>query len=375
MSNTRNASPGADPDASPERHLSATKLKGINIGMNIVCRVARVRPEPERRAMIWLTNYALLHHLTADEVSAQVDLSREEIRSALTDPEADLARFVRQVRTLRATFEASLPELVPTAVTKTVREAVRFAVKNRKLVECIAKTRQGKTVSARPEFYRLLDRATWLSCPTDDSERTFIFDLARALGISVGGGKKAVQVRPQVTACFGPGLIDVLFVDEGHFLWPVDPRTKPKRVEFLRNEINADGTRASVLVFATPQHTNALNAALDLSGRWAPGQWDGRVVRFYCDDAMSEQDLAAVARHHCPEATANMVQDLVMQAMATEGYCGTMVSTIELARFFAGDGKPVAQAHLDRAQKQMARGTRLDQIATVVNTPKKRRAA
>lgn len=52
MSSTRFAPAGADPDASPERFLASSKLRGIQIGLNVVCRVARVRSEIEARAMI-----------------------------------------------------------------------------------------------------------------------------------------------------------------------------------------------------------------------------------------------------------------------------------------------------------------------------------
>src|SRR5436190_8097155 len=108
MSSTRYASTGTDPDLAPERYLASARLRGIGIGMNIVARVARVLPEPERHAMIWLTNFAHLRDMTADSLSGELDLDKVEIRRALTDPDADRTRFVRQVEKLRADFLAEM---------------------------------------------------------------------------------------------------------------------------------------------------------------------------------------------------------------------------------------------------------------------------
>ena len=47
---------------------------GIEIGLNIVCRVGRTRSEPERRAMIWCANYARLLGLNADQLAERLRL-------------------------------------------------------------------------------------------------------------------------------------------------------------------------------------------------------------------------------------------------------------------------------------------------------------
>ena len=68
MSSTRTAPPGSD--LSPERGLSSPKIAGINIGLNLVIKVARAHDEPTRRALIWLVNYAHnVHRSTADALA------------------------------------------------------------------------------------------------------------------------------------------------------------------------------------------------------------------------------------------------------------------------------------------------------------------
>ena len=360
--NTRYAPPGANPEAAPERHLSGAALRGINIGLNVVVRVAAVRTERERRAMIWLTNYARLQGLTADALSERIGLSQDDIRSALTDPDIDLRPFVRAVEGARANFEKCIPQLVRTAVTRDVLEAIGYAGETPGIVEIIGHNRTGKTESAWYQFLRLLDRALWIDCPEDDSDRTFLFEIARAAGIGTGTNKKPDQLRAQVKAIFGDPGISVLFVDEAHRLWPSNPRTKPKRIEFLRSLVDAGKPpKVSVIVIATEQFAESLEAALDKSSRWAPGQWQGRAQRWVLPETLSDAELASVARHHAPDAPEEAIRSLVLQAKASQGFCGIMVNTIRRARFI-GRGK-VTRESVDRAQIQIARGTKLEQAA------------
>lgn len=358
MSNTRHATAGSE--FAPERGLSNPRLAGINIGLHIVARVGRAHAEPMRRAMIWLVNYAQIHRSTADSLSDRLGISRADIRSALTDPEfEDTERFVAAVRDLRAEFEATIPHLVETEVHTQVDAAMGYALRKTKIVEIIGKTRMGKSDCARVHWKRNLDRVLWFECPEDDTERTFFYELAGALGIGVSSAKKTGLYRAQVKQCFGPGGIECLIVDEAHRLWPADVRAKPRRVEFLR-AIYGDGLGCSVVIIGTPQHSESLNASIDKAGRWAPGQYEGRVVRFHLADSMPKKDLAAVARHHAPGAPPEVIHALVDQALATEGYCGAMVETISLAVEIHGG---LTLDAVTKAQLQQARGSRIEALA------------
>lgn len=362
MPTTRYAPPGSDPDDAPERHLSSAALRGINIGLNVIVRIAAVRIERERRAMIWLTNYARLQGLTADALSERIGIPQDDIRKALTDPDIDIRTFVRAVEEARANFEKFIPSLVRTAVTRDVVEAIEYAGETPGIVEIIGHNRTGKTESAWYQYLRNLDRALWIDCPEDDSDRTFLFEIARAAGIGTGTNKKPDQIRAQVKAVFGTFGISVLFVDEAHRLWPSNPRTKPKRIEFLRSLVDAGKPpKVSVIVIATEQFAESLEAALDQSTRWAPGQWQGRAQRWVLPETLSDAELSAVARHHAPDAPKEAIDALVLQAKASQGFCGVMVNTIRRARFL-GKGKITADT-VTRAQIQMAKGTKLEQLA------------
>jgi biotin operon repressor len=367
MPNTRHAKPDADPDASPERNLASGKLRGIQIGLNIICRITPVRSERERKAMIWLYNYAHIRHLTADQLTEELGIGRAEIREALTDPDANPAQFVRAVEALRSKFDAGLGAIYLTGNARQTQEGMALAAKRHVPVEIVGHTRMGKTESAWHFYLRhYMDRGIFLSCPPDEAERTFLFDMARRLGIGTGGGKKAGQVLPQIRACFGRGKIEFLVIDEGHFLWPADTRVKPKRLEHVRALYDMfHPSEVGIVVLATPQFTINMNAALAHNKRWAPGQWDGRVIRYHYKDTMTDADLEGVARQHAPDFTDDMIASLVLQAKATEGFCGMMVNTIMLAREKAevrGEAR-VTRALLTEAQQQMVSGTRIAEMA------------
>ena len=382
MSSTRYAATAEASEAAPERFLASAKLRGIAIGLNIITRVGMIRTDRERAAMIWLYNYARLRNLTADALSDELDLSKPDIRTVLTDPDAEaalLGRFVRQVEALRQTFEASLPEMYPTKPAKILWEALALAKKRPCMVEVVGITRIGKSIPGFNWYQRnAMDCGLFMTCPDDEAERTFLFENARMLGIGTTGGKKVGQVRPQVRACYGRKGIRLLIVDEAHFLWPIDKRSKPKRIEFLRGLYDMYiPAEVSIVILASPQHTMNMNLALDEHNRWAPGQWDGRVIRYHLPDnkydgkgeivkyAMSDGDLRGVAKLHAPDFNEGMIEALVLNAKSTSGFCGAMVNAIELARFKAElRGLPkVTPDILLEAQSQMAAGTKILHIA------------
>lgn len=371
MSSTRTSAGG---EFKAHAGMSSPRIAGINIGLNIVIHVARAHGELMRRAMLWLANYATMRGCTADALAGELGMGKGAIRAALTDPEfEDDLRFIAAVSELRAKFEATIDDMVDTGVRRVVDRAMGYALKKRKMIELLGKTRMGKSDCARVWWLRNLDRVVWFECPTEADERTWLFTLARALGIGVTSAKKPGAYKQQIRACFGALGITCLIVDEGHRLWPADPRRIPKRIEFLR-ELYADGHGCSVVIIATPQFTNSLAGALETGDRWAPGQYEGRVVPFHLDDTMPPADLAAVARRYAPEASAAVIDALVEGALANDGYCGHMVNVIDLARDgYLDEGAPLTLAAVTDAQLQMAKGRRI--AALVAAKPPRRKAA
>jgi hypothetical protein len=238
------------------------------------------------------------------------------------------------VEKLRKNLRLQLDAPVRTKCYTILEEGLALAKKRKVPVEVVGHTRTGKSVPAFNWYLRnAMDRGIWVKAPSDETDRTFLFAIADKLGISTTGGKKVGQLRPQIISCFGKGMIEMIIVDEGHFLWPADKKAKPKRLEFLRELFDLHiPSQIAVVILATPQFTRSMNEALRDSSRWAPGQWDGRVIRYHFPDTMSDADLRAVAEHHAPDFSSDMIEKLVMHAKATHGFCGAMVNAIMLAR-------------------------------------------
>lgn len=368
MPNTRYAQPGDDPDKSPERFLASGRVRGLNIGLNIVTRIARVLSQAERDAMIWLTNFAHLRDLTADALCGELELEKVTIRQALTDPEADRTAFVRAVAKLRGEFavelkreravtepsryalsgkfDEALRKIANTLVHRKIGNAVKLALREPQIIEVLGKTRLGKSIAARQLYLENLHQAAWLHCPKPGPERVFLAALAGVLGIGTGGNAmKSWQIEPKITSAFGQNRIRLLFVDEGHRIWPCDTRNEPKRAEFLRDLWEVHGV--SVIILATPQYSEAVNEALATAKRWAPGQWLGRVMPFDLPDALSDADLAAVAENLAPDTSAAVVKQLVEHAKKSEGYAGMIARLIERARFIDDGGKVTLESLRD----------------------------
>lgn len=390
MSSTRHAQPGAD--ESPERYLSSPRLRGIAVSTAIVARVAHVLPAAERAAMLWLCAYARLREVTADALGTELAMEPKTIRQALTNPEYDRAEFVSQVEKLRARFEAeldrqrpadepspfgllpvfdkALAQIANTSIARKITNAVAFATKSPQIVEIIGRTRIGKSISARHVFLRNLHRAAWLHCPRPDVERSFLEALAESLGVSLGTNYKNSELNPKIEACFGMNRINLLFVDEGHKLWPSDAHSEPRRIEWLRDLHEMKGV--AIVILATPQYSAALGEAMADNPRWAPGQWAGRTQAFDLPETMTSADLAAVARHYAPDASAEAVAQLVAHAQASEGFCGAMVAAIERARFRT-DGAPLTLEAVTEAQRLLDREARTAQIVPIATATRQGR--
>lgn len=347
-------------DLHPERFLGSPLVVGINIGLNVITRVARHRSESERAAMVWLHNYAKHRSITADELCGELNLSRADIRRALSDPAEDLSRFMSAVQDRRHRFEQEEALFCETKVARTIDEAATFAQRQQVICEVIGTTRLGKTVAARQHYLLNMHQSIFVKAPEDQSDLTFLEEIAEALGISTSR-KRANQLRSQIKKCFGKRGIKMLYIDEAHFLWPDKSVSKPTRIEFVRSLWDRQHpAEIGVLLLATPQYAVSMNNALRDSDRYAPGQWEGRAIRYMLPAENSERELRDIAKTHCPEADESMLDQLVTAAGGTQGGAGFMVNSINLARTLAGDGK-LTLVLIRRAQKQMLAGSKVGQ--------------
>lgn len=388
MSSTRYAPADANPESAPERHLASAAIAGINVGLHIIGRVARHRTPEQRRALVWIHNYARILQLTADSLSEQLDLPRAAINEALTNPSlpaAELDAFVERQRRLRARFEADLPVLVRTRVTRVVALGIAEAAEDRVLSQIVGPERVGKSEAFQDEFHRhWMDRGILINCPQSRDMRSFTSRIAHALGIAVNNNKKNDLISEQISATFATGILEVICIDEGHNLWPKDLATqRPERLEFLRDlwdvaEINRRARRGvdrggglGIAICATPQFAADMNTAINVSGRWKPGQLEGRLRRNHTPDTLTRHEVAKIARFHAPEFDEQALNTLVDVTLASPGLLGFLVNVVGKVRFeHRHRGKPITSATVEVCSRKMLRGTAIEQAG---NDARKRR--
>jgi hypothetical protein len=365
-------------------------MTSLPIALPIIARVARSLPAPERRALLWLTNYARLLDLPQEALAAALRLDPGEIRRALTDPACDRAAFVRAIAALRQKFEAGLKTpraerktpppfksklfrdacgpLANTKIARKVTNAIRFAARDREpqIVEIIGRTRLGKSIAAAHEYFRRLDHAVWIVVPPTLDERSFYLAFANALGIAASSADRNSALAAQIESCLGPDLISLAIVEEAHRNWPAGPRRAPRRLDHWRDWWEYHSL-ASVHL-STPQAAQRERAVLLRDdARWEIGQWIGRRQCFDLPATMDDADLEAVARCHAPAASRAALDQLISHAKTSRGYAGVIARTVERATFkLAGNSSMTLLEAIKDAQKQIDRELRIEAAAGLI---------
>lgn len=372
-----------DPAHAPERNLSSSRLRPINISLSIAAQACRAYSTESRNAALWLANLAAnsqriqicwqlrgledplgtIGRITEVDICAKVGLHPIEVYRALTGhDDADLCKFVKLVSKLRADFESKLPPLVKTADTRTIAEAFEIAGQHRiTLVQ--GKWRHGKTVEAERNWLLNLQDTIWMRAPSDNFERTFLNELGRALGIHSGNSKRTPVLRSQIKSALGIGLISRVVIDEAHELWPKDIASqKPIRSEFVRELRDEHGV--GFILLSTEQFALNMELCKQHNARYAPGQLAGRRYQFELRDAHTDREIRAIAALHSGNATEDALDGLVTFAKAEEGYLGQMVEAIAAARHLvASASQPITATHVALATRQQQTSARVKALA------------
>jgi len=343
----------------PEKFMSHPKVSGINIGLNVVVRNGRSRNEKERASLIWLHNYARLRGVTADGLSEEIQIDRNDITHALTNPDYNLDPFVATVTDVRTNFDRTRRRLYPTTGCKLIHKVVRFAADKSNPCEIIGKWRSGKTWPAWEAFLDNMHRALWFLCPSGNDTRDFFSEFARHASIGVGTIYKPGQLRPKLLSLFGKNAIELLITDEAQRLWPTTNSRNgtmayPRRLEFERDIYDMFiPAQVGIVNLCTPQHSEMMSKALAKHELWAPGQWEGRAQGWAIPETMTDEELEGVARWHGPDLADNATGPLLDFAKSSEGYIGSMVKAIERAREFYAEGKTIRRADVVGAIKSI----------------------
>lgn len=280
----------------------------------------------------------------------------EQLKRFLVDPQTEPARGLLNMPGLWAALrewreaerKSAADRIVDTTVTRIVTDELDFALEARTFVLIEGREGIGKSEAARNWCDRNPGRAVYVRLESGTDETTLYRSIARAIGTSCSYGRKALEMRARIQDALQPGQI-LLVLDEAHFLWPQSGRAEraaPKRVDWLRTAlIDFD---VPVALISTPQY---FAQACDRfrKGGWNSLQVQRRLARTTAlpePDAISVEDVLAVARSYFPAVDKRTLKLIAAVAIGTVGFLANIKFLRKRVDFMA-DRKPgISEADL-----------------------------
>jgi len=245
----------------------------------------------------------------------------------------DVAEVLFDYMALHA--ERKKAELAETQVSKIVFDAFDYAWEKKKLVRITGNTRFGKSESVRAYCAMYPGRFRRVEVPGGDAESDLIRVLADSIGMEIPFGRLRTEKRQQAEDILRHGSIGIA-LDECHYLFPcnITPNCSPSRLIWVRSHI-IDRQLPCVLI-ATPQAYETQERRFRNRTGYNMEQFGGRFdLDKELPNTLSQGDLMAIARHHCPNASQVVLEVLVGAAMAAPSYVGTINRLTSRAMWFS----------------------------------------
>jgi hypothetical protein len=227
-----------------------------------------------------------------------------------------------------------LDGLIITEVGDKVLESLNYAESQRGLVLAQGNPRTGKTYIAKRWCLARPGKRRFVSLTEATSDKEFFREIAHAIGSSASYGFKTNELRERVNDVLQSGHL-TLAIDEAHYLWPQRNfrEALPKRINWVVSALN--NYDVPVAMIATPQFT-ASQQRIEKNTHWKSAQLIGRIS--YCaalPDQLAPESLAAIARFHLPEASAESIGVLVDYATASQKHLAGIEQAVKAARHHA----------------------------------------
>lgn len=224
---------------------------------------------------------------------------------------------------------------VVTSVGRKIEDACRFAWKTRSLAVVNGCARIGKTHAARLWCEMHPGRARFAQVPSSNDDIGFYRAIAIALGVSINLNAKAQELRMRIEEVLQTGQL-LLCLDEAHYLLPQSNYRDalPQRINWLMTALV--NHRVPTVLIVTPQFFTH-QRRIEEKTFWTGQQFTGRVSRYVGlpDDALTEEDLRAVAGKLLPGECSREVEILAKVAKVSAKYLAAIDSTVRAARYFA----------------------------------------
>jgi hypothetical protein len=272
----------------------------------------------------------------------------------------------------KAEIEAARKEIVETAVSARVFEALDFVRESRSFVLIEGREGLGKSEAARNWCRRHPGEAVYVSLQSGTDEMTLFRCIAQAVGTACAITRKAGEIKANVEKALQPGHL-TLVLDEAHFLWPQSGRAErsaPKRVDWLRTALIDSGV--SVAIVSTPQYFGNQCDRFRRGG-WNANQIQRRLAHIErLPETLSLPDMRAVISLHFPQIAKTQSLDVAILATSSMGFVGAIAHLHKRLEFLTRrKGARTEAETLDRLIADLAAEAGIDLAALKAGAAKK----
>lgn len=253
----------------------------------------------------------------------------------LTDPPRWFPALERSLMEYMADrAEDELMGKVVTSIGEQINDALDYAWEEKCMVHINGVARMGKTFQVEQWCRCHPGRVRYIQVPSSNDDTSFFRAIARAIGTNSGSSMNLTQMKRQVEDTIQDAGMMLIF-DEAHYLIPAQKRgsSYPRRINWVLTEIVNKGI--PVAIVTTPQFDTNQALVVNNTG-WASEQLDGRIAyRLDLPPRLPESDLAAIAKHHLPNADKQSVGIICEYSRYSCKYLAGIDAVAKRARFLA----------------------------------------
>jgi hypothetical protein len=223
---------------------------------------------------------------------------------------------------------------VVTELGRQVFDTLDYTLEGKCMTLIDGQARMGKTHAAKAWCDLHPGRARYVQVPSTNDEIGFFRAIAKSLGVSINLNSKAQELRQRIEEVLQRGDLAVIF-DEAHYIWPNSNYrdARPTRLTWVITALV--NYSVPVCLLTTPQFMRS-QKAVERKTCWTSEQFVGRIKHYQkLPEALSDDDLFAVAKSLLPEGCKESLQTLVLYAKGSVKYLAGIDAVVSRARYQA----------------------------------------
>jgi len=298
----------------------------------------RLQEEARTRARLYPSKYPASEFVNCCQAAAAAGLEKQLLALCL-DPAMPVAdgspwyfpTLVSTLREFQSQWIAARRPAVVTAIGEKVYSALDYSTQSHRMVLVDGLPRLGKTNAAKAYCDLHPGRARYFECPSGNDDFSFYREIALSLGVSINLKSKAQELRLRIEETLRGGDLAIV-IDQAHYLWPQSHyrNTTPARINWLM----ALADRGVPVSLISTNQFFLCQKAIEKATCWRSEQFVGRIGHYEkLPDALSPDDLEAVASVMLPGGTTDSIKALVLYAQSSVRYLAAMDAIAARVRF------------------------------------------